>query len=644
MGKVGAFAGTFMAIGFVGLAQAIPTDTAITGSLSKSENTCVSPITLFTSNPPQSCSYSGGEDVAIAVGTGQFKIWMGPLDSGGFYATGTGPNPLTTGGSMPADGKANLPITGTVTIEDNNTPGDGGDDSISGTLVIGAGERAVSTSDGNALESFSSVTHNIPVKVVDSAAVNALGGYDYVIGSAGFPLLLHSAYGDDYPTESASIASGSLSPPDFNAWDEANGGNVPVVNFPFPLPPPPVSEGPYTMEIVTYAPANGNVGPNFGVATTAVVADHVCVAGDGAGNPIDDCSTDPDLGSPGTWVLAGAEFDNLIIKLSTDANNKVVAADAFYTLEYKIPSLNANLGKPASYIGGTVNFTGNAEAADDSATTPQDSAVDIDILANDFNFDDPVTVSLPGLGASVNGGTVTINGVNPGPQSGIDVTYTPPAGFTGQDTFDYTVDDGTGADSATVTINVTGGGGGNIFPIAPNVGVNTGEGQATDIVVNTLPGVSLGNTPVTISVVSGPSSGTATVFGQTITYTPMGVPPLLKFPAADAFDYRDRGCGRRKRYRHDQCCHRAGAHADGCGRYCRDETGFLRQYRGYGQRYGGQRRYLRSHRNRDLRTREWYGGGRSGQHRNLYAGSRRVGCPCVSLRVGGRGQHRGRKG
>jgi len=69
------------------------------------------------------------------------------------------------------------------------------------------------------------------------------------------------------------------------------------------------------------------------------------------------------------------------------------------------------------------------------------------------------------------------------------------------------------------------------------VGVNTGEGQATDIVVNTLPGVSLGNTPVTISVVSGPSSSTATVFGQTITYTPMGVPPLLKFPAADAFDY-----------------------------------------------------------------------------------------------------------
>jgi len=348
----------------VSAAQAIPTDTAITGSLSKAENTCVSPISLFTSFPPESCSYSGGEDVFVSVGLGQFKSWLGPLDSGGFYTTGTGPDPLTTGGSMPADGKANLPITGTVTIEDNNTPGNGGDDSISGTLIIGAGERAVSTSNGNALESFSSVTHTIPARVVDHATPNAEGGYDYVIGSAGFPLLLHSAYGDDYPSESASIASGSTIPPDFNAWDQANGGNIPVINMPFPAGPPPLSQGPYTWEIVTYAPVDGNIGPNIGVATTAVITDHVCIAGDGAGNLTGDCDPNPALGSPGTWMLAGAEFDNLIIRLSTDANSKIVAADAFYTLEYKIPSLNANRDQPGSFIGGTLSFIG--DSPDDS--------------------------------------------------------------------------------------------------------------------------------------------------------------------------------------------------------------------------------------------------------------------------------------
>jgi hypothetical protein len=363
MGKVGTFAGTLMAIGFAGLAQAVPTDTDITGGLSKAENTCVSPIFLFTSNPPQLCSYSGGEDLFNAVGTGQFRTWMGPLDSGGFYATGTGPDPLTSAGSMPADGKVNLPITGTITIEDNNTSGagNGGDDSISGTLDIGAGERSVSTSDGSALEGFSSVTHTLPVKVVDSAVGNAQGGYDYVIGSAGFPLLLSSATGD-YPSESASLATGSFSPPDLNVWDQANGGNIPVVNMPIPAGGPPFSAGPYTMEIVTYAPTGGNVGPNVGIRTTAVIADHTCTAGDGAGNPLPDCSTDPAVGAPGTWVLAGGEFDNLILRLSTDASNKVVAADAFYTLEYKILSLNANQGKPGSFIGGTLNFTGNADA------------------------------------------------------------------------------------------------------------------------------------------------------------------------------------------------------------------------------------------------------------------------------------------
>jgi hypothetical protein len=359
----------------VSAAQAIPTNTAITGSLSKAENTCISPITLFTSFPPESCSYSGGEDLLISVGLGQFKSWLGPLDSGGFYATGTGPDPLTTGGSMPADGKVNLPITGTVTIEDNNTPGNGGDDSMSGTLVIGAGERSVTTFEGNALESFSSVTHTIPVRVVDSAAPNAQGGYDYVIGSTGFPLLLHSAYGDDYPSESASIASGSTIPPDFNAWDQANGGNIPVVNMPFPAGPPPLSQGPYTVEVVTYATATGNVGPNIGIATSAVIAGYLCIAGDGAG-PVDDCSTDPDLGFPGTWGMAGAEFDNLIIRLSTNANNKVVSADAFYTLEYKILSLfpqGPAVNKPGSYIGGTLSFIGNSPSDGDGVNDELDS-------------------------------------------------------------------------------------------------------------------------------------------------------------------------------------------------------------------------------------------------------------------------------
>ncbi|NBB96533.1 MAG: hypothetical protein GVY16_12465, partial [Planctomycetes bacterium] len=82
----------------------------------------------------------------------------------------------------------------------------------------------------------------------------------------------------------------------------------------------------------------------------------------------------------------------------------------------------------------------------DSATTGQDTAVTIDVLANDSdpNAGDVLTVDSVTQGAS---GSVTNNGS--------DVTYTPDAGFTGTDTFDYTVSDGNGGfDTATVTVTV----------------------------------------------------------------------------------------------------------------------------------------------------------------------------------------------
>ncbi|MBT8442626.1 MAG: hypothetical protein KJO76_09600 [Gammaproteobacteria bacterium] len=476
----------------------------------------MSPIALFTD---RLCSYSGGEETLVAAGSGSNRTWLGPLDSGGFYATGTGPNPLLTDGAMPADGKVNLSISGSITIEDSNTqgPGNGGDDLVSGTLIIAAGERSANTSDGTALESFISVTHTIPATVVSSASDNATGGFDYVIGSEGFPLLLSSAL-DDYPSEMASDTGAS----EINVWDQANGGNIPVVNPP-PSGPPPEAQGPYTVEIVSYSPGSavgGNVEPNIGVATTAAVDGLTCEDGDGAGNSTGDCAT-----STATWSVSGAEFDNLILRISTNSDGKVISANAFYTLEYAI------FGFVDSFIGGTLEFAGVPEAIDDDASTSSDMAVDIDVLGNDFQFSDPVTVSLPGMGVSSFGGTVTVNGANPGAQGAIDITYTPPAGFSGVDTFDYTVADISATDSATVTVTVTGGGPGNIFPIAPDVGVNTGESESIDIIVNALPGVSLGNTPVTIAIVSDPSSGTTSLFGQVITYTPVG------YPSSDAFDY-----------------------------------------------------------------------------------------------------------
>lgn len=361
MRKVAAVVTTITAMLLVEPAQASSTVTNVTGSLSKAENTCVSPVVLSSQ---QGCSYSGGESVADAVGFGIYRTWMGPMTSGGFYETGTAPDPLTTDGSTPGDGKVNLQITGSIAVEDFGTPADGTDDRIGGTLVIAAGERSVITSAGNVVEGFTSVTHALPSTPVDFASPNGFGGFDYIIGSAGFPLLLQSGSGsDDYPSESGSILTGSTQPPDVNAWDISNGGNIAVVNMPV-SGPPPLSGGPYTVEIVSYAPNNGNVGPNIGAATSALVAVQTCVSGDGAGNPTVNCDPNPNIGAGSTWAVSGAEFDNLILKLSTNAVGTVVTADAFYTLEYLIQGQDANAGFPGSYVGGTLMFAVNPSDSD----------------------------------------------------------------------------------------------------------------------------------------------------------------------------------------------------------------------------------------------------------------------------------------
>ncbi|MEZ4591419.1 MAG: cadherin-like domain-containing protein [Chloroflexota bacterium] len=84
-------------------------------------------------------------------------------------------------------------------------------------------------------------------------------------------------------------------------------------------------------------------------------------------------------------------------------------------------------------------------AADDSAMTDEDTAVIINVLANDSDADgDPLTVesvTQPTNGVVVNNGT--------------DVTYTPNTNFFGSDNFDYTVSDNNGGTAnATVTITV----------------------------------------------------------------------------------------------------------------------------------------------------------------------------------------------
>jgi hypothetical protein len=89
-------------------------------------------------------------------------------------------------------------------------------------------------------------------------------------------------------------------------------------------------------------------------------------------------------------------------------------------------------------------------AGDDTATTRRNERVTIHVLRNDTDPDgDSLRVT---SATSPRTGTVTIN-------RGRTITYRPQSGFTGTDSFTYTVDDGKGGtDEATVLITVRAGG------------------------------------------------------------------------------------------------------------------------------------------------------------------------------------------
>ena len=87
-------------------------------------------------------------------------------------------------------------------------------------------------------------------------------------------------------------------------------------------------------------------------------------------------------------------------------------------------------------------------AQPDSATTTKNTAVNIAVLANDVDLD--------GGQLLVTGVTSPANGTASITSNGTLINYRPRNGFTGIDSFTYTVSDGQGGIStATVTVNVT---------------------------------------------------------------------------------------------------------------------------------------------------------------------------------------------
>ncbi|HBJ35059.1 MAG TPA: hypothetical protein DDZ51_09955 [Planctomycetaceae bacterium] len=116
-----------------------------------------------------------------------------------------------------------------------------------------------------------------------------------------------------------------------------------------------------------------------------------------------------------------------------------------------VPGLDSFYGHgivdAAAAVRATLSLSNTAPlAAADSVSTTQGQSVKINVLANDSDPDGD-TLRLVSVSAA-NQGTVVINGDQ-------TVTYTPPAGFVGTASFNYTIADPAGITStASVTVNV----------------------------------------------------------------------------------------------------------------------------------------------------------------------------------------------
>jgi Ca2+-binding RTX toxin-like protein len=116
-------------------------------------------------------------------------------------------------------------------------------------------------------------------------------------------------------------------------------------------------------------------------------------------------------------------------------------AEGSHTFEARAADAVGNVEDPAVSYTWTVRLL---NAADDQATTRENTPVTIDVGANDV-YPDPVTLAPDA--ASAAGGTVTV-------ADGTSVTYAPAAGFNGTDTFRYSLTDAGDTVWGTVSVRV----------------------------------------------------------------------------------------------------------------------------------------------------------------------------------------------
>ena len=193
---------------------------------------------------------------------------------------------------------------------------------------------------------------------------------------------------------------------------------------------------------------------------------------------------------------------------------------------------NTGLVSTATSVTITINAQNDKpEAIADTASTVQNTLIAINVAANDTDIDsgdNPDPTSIAVVSAANHGSAIFNNSTN-------HIDYTPNNGFTGIDTFTYTIDDissGASSNEATVTVTVT----------APNMPPTSANDMATMdedslAIINVLANDSDIDGSIdasSINIVSNPTKGSTAINASNgvITYT-----PNANYNGNDSFTY-----------------------------------------------------------------------------------------------------------
>ncbi|WP_115124295.1 Ig-like domain-containing protein, partial [Marinirhabdus gelatinilytica] len=302
-------------------------------------------------------------------------------------------------------------------------------------------------------------------------------------------------------------------------------------------------------DTVTYSITDDNTNPatDSAVLTITVLddpAENYTFANDDAyfgnagatinGNVLDnDSDPEGDIQAVNTTPVTGPT--NGTVTLNSDGTFEYVPNDpAFQGTDSFVYSVCDN-GTPQACDEATVYITLFNENTTDAIDDINDTLVDMDVSGNVLTNDEDLqgdnqVVTTTGTITTAQGGSVVLNADG-------SYTYSPPAGFTGTDTFEYSIeDDGNpvATDTATVTIEVRDGNGGNTT-IANNDTATTSVGEPVDgnVLVNDIDLEGDAQVVTTVGTFTTDQGGSITIDSDgNFTYT-----PPAGFTGEDTFTY-----------------------------------------------------------------------------------------------------------